>query len=156
MDSGVTESLYSGIDRLERSLAYNEALLRAVATKWSTEFINSLPNSAFAVVERGYKEGNNKNARHLPHHDKSVRSATENSSVDIVHYRNALARMNQVKSVLGVETDAVLRKRAASHLGKHRAVLSKSRASMTPYQRVIWDECEKLYERDVAPLLNGD
>ena len=57
------------------------------AAKWDTRFINSLPDMAFAVVESGYKEGGNKNARHEPHHNASVKSATENSSVDLPHYQ---------------------------------------------------------------------
>jgi hypothetical protein len=50
-----------------------EALLSACATLkiakaavWTRKYINDLPNAAFAVIEKGYKEGDNKNARHLP------------------------------------------------------------------------------------------
>jgi hypothetical protein len=101
------------------------------AEKWNTQYINNLPDMAFAIVETGYKEGENKNARHLPHHNKSVKSAVENSSVDLPHYRNALARVNQVKSVLGKESDGELRKKAAAHLSKHHAVLKESKASFS-------------------------
>ena len=86
---------------------------------WDTAYINALPNAAFAVVEPGYKEGDNKNARHLPHHTKNVQSATEDSSVDEAHLRNALARMNQIQAVLdGVSTEAI-RAKAKSHLVGH-------------------------------------
>jgi hypothetical protein len=57
------------------------------AAKWDRKYINDLPNAAFAVIESGYKEGGNKNARFLPHHSKNVKSAAENSSVDLSHYQ---------------------------------------------------------------------
>jgi hypothetical protein len=59
---------------------------KEVAKDWDTRYVNDLPNAAFAVVEKGYKEGMNKGSKHLPHHNKSVKSATENSSVDLPHY----------------------------------------------------------------------
>lgn len=124
-----------------------------IAEKWDRRYINDLPNSAFAVVEKGYKEGGNKNARHAPHHNKNVKSASENSSVDLPHYRNALARVNQIKSVLGTESDAELRKKAAAHLEKHRAVLNKSKSGFTEQEMKIWEECETLFEENVKHLL---
>ena len=93
------------------------------AAKWSTKYINDLPDEAFAVIEKGYEEGKDKRARHLPHHIKDVKKSTEDSSVDLPHYRNALARADQIKSVLGNETDNELRKRAIEHLEKHSDVL---------------------------------
>lgn len=150
------KGLSGAIDRLVRAVATTEAVLLEDAAKWTTEFINSLPNAAFAIIEKGYKEGGNKNARHAPHHGKNVKSATENSSVDMPHYKNALSRIGQVKSVLGTESDASLRKKGAAHLEKHRAVLNKSKASFTPGQLLIWEECEKLYEINVVPLLTMD
>jgi hypothetical protein len=79
------------------------------AAVWSTAYINGLPNSSFAVVESGYKEGMNKNARHLPFKDSG-------GKVDAPHLRNALARANQIKAVLGNDTDAELRARALNKL----------------------------------------
>lgn len=121
--------------------------------KWDRKYINELPNAAFAVVEKGYKKGDNKNARHLPHHTKSVKSATENSSVDLSHYRNALSRANQIKSVLKKESDSTLRKRAASHLEKHRAVLNTSKSNFSGSDILLWEECEELFEKNIKPLL---
>lgn len=86
------------------------------ATTWTTKFVNSLPNSSFAVVEKGYKEGSDKRARHLPFKDAS-------GKVDLPHYRNALARANQIKNVLGTESDAALRARAMRTLEKYRSKL---------------------------------
>ena len=80
------------------------------AAAWSTEMINNLPNGSFAVVEKGYKAGESpKSARHLPYKDGG-------GKVDLPHLRNALARMSQIKSVLGTEGDSELRARAKAKL----------------------------------------
>lgn len=77
------------LDLCEKVKAARELLedLHEYSEKWDTKYINSLPNAAFAVVEKGYSEGRDKRMRHLPHHSKSVRSATENSTVDLPHYQ---------------------------------------------------------------------
>jgi hypothetical protein len=111
----VVEDLFIAMSNAEKALERAE--------KWTRKYINDLPNSAFAVVEKGYKEGMNKGARHLPHHSSSVKSATEDSTVDKPHFRNALARASQIKSVLKKESDAELRRKAVSHLNGHRSVL---------------------------------
>lgn len=131
----------------------NASEVRELAEKWDRKYINDLPNAAFAVVEKGYKEGSNKSARHIPHHNANVKSATENSSVDLPHFRNGLARVNQIKSVLGIESDSELRKKAAAHLEKHRAVLNKSKSRFTEKEVKIWEECEALFEENVKHLL---
>jgi hypothetical protein len=92
---------------LEREVAQSN--LSEKAATWTTQYINGLPNSSFAVVETGYKEGDNKNARHLPFKDGS-------GKVDLPHLRNALARANQIKNVLGKDSDADLRARAQRKL----------------------------------------
>lgn len=125
------------------------------AEKWDRKFINALPNAAFAVVEKGYSGGKDKRARHEPHHNKNVKSATENSSVDLTHYRAALARVNQIKSVLGTESDSVLRKKAASHLKKHRAVLKSEKAFFSTVELSLWEECEELYNTNIRPILDN-
>jgi len=89
-------------------------------------YINQLPNAAFAVVEPCWRT--RKDARHLPHHKPSVKNPNENSSIDLPHLRNALARMNQIKAVCpGVSTEAI-RARAKRHLIRHaKAVLPSSK-----------------------------
>jgi len=129
---------------------------REYAEKWTRKYINDLPNAAFAVVEKGYSEGKDKRSRHLPHHSKNVSSATENSTVDLAHYRNALVRVNQIKSVLGAEGSSVLRKRAASHLKKHRSVLKTEKAFFNTIEISLWEECEKLFDSNVRPLLSDN
>lgn len=79
---------------------------------WTTQFINNLPNSSFAVIETGYKDGMSKNARHLPFKDGG-------GKVDLPHLRNALARANQIKSVLGNDGDDELRARAQRKLAPY-------------------------------------
>jgi hypothetical protein len=59
----------------------------AAAEQWTRQYINSLPDSAFAVVET---TPDGKKLRHLPHHDRSGR-------VDVPHLRNAMSRLSQVK-----------------------------------------------------------
>ena len=87
----------------------NSETVAVMKTVWSSSYINSLNDDCFAVVESGYKDGDNKNARHLPFKDK-------NGKVDLPHLRNALARCNQVKSVLGNDSDDSLRSKAAKKL----------------------------------------
>lgn len=71
-----------------------------VAKVWTRAFINDLPDAAFAYIESGGKKDESektvpRNKRHFPHHNKSVKSGTENNTVDIPHLRNALARVPQ-------------------------------------------------------------
>lgn len=154
---GIDKCIYSlnlkveEADRLIESIKDKEH-----AEKWDRKYINSLPNAAFAAVEKGYSEGKNKSARHLPHHSKGVKSATENSSVDLPHYKNALSRVNQIKSVLGTESDSSLRKKAAAHLEKHRSVLKTSKANFSKFELALWEECESLYLSNVLPLLSNE
>jgi len=70
------------------ALAVAWLLPRPVAAeRWTRQYINSLPDSAFAVVET---TSDGKKLRHLPHHDRSGR-------VDVPHLRNAMSRLSQVK-----------------------------------------------------------
>lgn len=79
--------------------------------RWTRAFINSLPNSAFAVIEPDFLSGKteDKNARHLPYKDKS-------GKVDLPHLRNALARMDQIKPVTKSISADELRARARKKL----------------------------------------
>ena len=69
------------------------------AAKWTTAFINDLPNSSFAYIEAGGKkdkEGKTvpRSLRHLPYKDAS-------GKVDLPHLRNAIARAPHVKDKNG-------------------------------------------------------
>jgi hypothetical protein len=96
--------------------------------KWTRKYINDLPDAAFAVIEPAFKRGevDNKNTRHLPHHNKGVKSAAENTSVDIVHLKNALARASQTKPVTDSISKESMAKKAEAHLRKHAKALLKS------------------------------
>ena len=59
----------------------------ADAAKWTRQYIRSLPDSAFAVIE---PTGDGKTLRRLPHHDA-------NGKLDIPHLCNALSRVDQVR-----------------------------------------------------------
>ena len=76
----------------------------AQAERWTRKYIDSLPDSAFAVVE---SQPDGTKVRHLPHHDRSGR-------VDLPHVRNALGRLSQVKW-----TDARNAAVAREHLNAH-------------------------------------
>jgi len=82
------------------------------AAIWTTQFIESLPNSCFAVVETGYKDHMDKNARHLPFKDSS-------GKVDLTRLKDALVKAKQIKAVLGSDTDSELRNRAQNRLAPY-------------------------------------
>jgi hypothetical protein len=85
-----------------------------LAEVWDKKYVNNLPDMAFAIVTTLKKV----KIRKLPHHNKSVKSAAENESVDLPHLRNALARVGQVKGV-----PAHLAAKAKIHLERHSNVL---------------------------------
>ncbi len=85
----------------------------ALAEKWSQRYIESLPDSAFAVVEIT-KDG--KKIRHLPHHDHL-------GEVDISHLKSALGRIHQVKWV-----DPANFAKGKDHLDQHYQAYKEERA----------------------------
>jgi hypothetical protein len=91
---------------------------------WNTAFVNNLPDSAFALIlSGGKKDGEGKTVprslRMFPHHGSDVKSGTENTSVDLPHLRNALARVPQAK------ISASYRAKALAHLQAHAKQLLK-------------------------------
>lgn len=95
--------------------------------KWDRKYINDLPDAAFAYIEPCYgKTTDNKNARHLPHHNKNVKNPNENDTVDIPHLRNALARVNQIKPICPNTNRETAIKKARAHLLKHAKALLKT------------------------------
>jgi len=97
--------------------------------EWDTAFINNLPDAAFAIIEPAYLRGETKDkrCRHLPHHKPNVRDPDENSTVDLPHLRNALARCGQIKPVTNSISVEELRERARRHLERHAEALLKTR-----------------------------
>jgi HK97 family phage prohead protease len=100
--------------------------------EWTTEYINTLPNSSFAVIEPAYLEGKteDKNARHLPFKD-------ENGEVDLPHYRNALARVNQIKPITDSISEADLRSQAAAELEKYRDLLEENKSEKSTEEKIL-------------------
>ncbi len=84
-----------------------------LAEKWSQRYIDSLPDSAFAVVE--IRE-DGKKVRHLPHHHDS-------GEVDIPRLKSALGRIHQVKWIDPANFD-----KAKNHLDKHYQAYKQERA----------------------------
>jgi hypothetical protein len=80
------------------------------SAKWTTEYMNDLPDSAFALIVDGEKDKEGKTvprtSRNLPHHDSSGR-------VDLPHLRNAMARVTHT-SLSGDQ-----QKQAHDHLLRH-------------------------------------
>ena len=100
--------------------------------EWTTEYINTLPNSSFAVIEPAYLEGKteDKNCRHLPFKD-------ENGEVDLPHYRNALARVNQIKPITDSISEEELRKQAAAELEKYRDLLEENKSEKSNEEKIL-------------------
>src|SRR4030042_868545 len=82
-----------------------------IMATWSQKYVNSLADAAFAYVKSGKKDDEGKTVpranRYLPHHNDTVKSATEKSSVDLPHLRNALARASQTKLSPAEKTKAI-------------------------------------------------
>lgn len=67
--------------------------------KWSTAFINDLPDISFAVIASGGEKDDGgkttpRSKRHLPHHGKIDKHTSTN--VDEPHLKNAASRVNQL------------------------------------------------------------
>jgi len=95
-----------------------ESVLKIEKATWSTAYVNSLPDTAFAYIEAGGEkdeEGKTKprSLRHLPHHNASVKFGSEKESVDLPHLRNAMARLEQTN----ISDEA--KREAKNHLEMH-------------------------------------
>jgi hypothetical protein len=83
------------------------------AEQWSQRYINSLPDSAFAVIE---VTPDGKKVRHLPHHNLE-------GEVDIPHLKSALGRIHQVKWI-----DPENFYKAKAHLEQHYQEYNQEKA----------------------------
>lgn len=92
---------------VENDLGISFDKLQSSFAKWDVKYINDLPNSSFAVVEKDYKDGeiSDKRARHLPYKDAD-------GNIDLPHLRNALARMGQIEAIGESESSEELRAKA--------------------------------------------
>lgn len=107
----------------------------AQAERWGRAYINSLPDSAFASIER---TPHGKKRRHLPHHD-------DTGALDLRHLLNALARHSQVKWIDPANATA-----ARAHLKAHMQELREERLARVRIQlpldlnRATAEELEQL------------
>jgi uncharacterized protein len=85
-------------------MAAIDELDTALKATWTAAYVNSLPDSSFALV---YTDGDGNKQRKLPHHDKG-------GSLDLPHLRNALSRAPQMTGVSDAQ-----RSRAVAHLERH-------------------------------------
>jgi len=105
-----------------------EAAERYTEAGWGDSSFN---DSCF-LIERGATKSPNPKTehmvetrfRHLPHHVKTATDGLSDSTVDIPHLRNALAREPLVKVL--VEDSVGFHARAKSHLEKHAKNLLKT------------------------------
>jgi hypothetical protein len=140
IDKIMLEELYAKITK-EEDITFDIAMafyyaseeeqkkLTEDAAKWTRKFINSLPDSAFAAIEPAYPEKvEDKNCRHLPHHngEGDLGKDKSNANLDLPHYKNALARCNQIKPVSDSISADDLQKKASAHLERHKDALEKS------------------------------
>lgn len=86
--------------------------------RWTRAYINDLPVGSFAVVEACADE--RKDARHLPYKDAT-------GKIDLPHLRNALARMDQIKSVCNGSDEALRRKARAKLIPLAKRLLPASK-----------------------------
>ena len=105
---GVPQDYYTRLEAMEEGMHPN--------AKWSTAYVNDLPDSAFAYIEPGGrkdKDGKTKprSLRHLPYKNHL-------GKVDLPHLRNALARLSQVKD-LSASKERKIREKLENVLAKH-------------------------------------
>ncbi len=102
------DALEKGVERFEKHL--REAGLIAEA-EWDTEYINNLPDDAFAYIEPGGQKDEQgktvpRSLRHLPYKNAQ-------GNLDAEHVRNALARLDQTEISAEAKAEA-LRKLCAA------------------------------------------
>lgn len=113
--------------------------------EWDTEYINNLPDDAFAYIEAGgTKDEQDKTAprslRHLPFKDAQ-------GNLDADHVRNALARLDQTSLSMEAKTQALkLLCSAAGELGIESAVcnLHKKSENLQAQLKTIDHLCQNL------------
>ncbi|GEM_PF-3336569 len=105
------------------------AVNESESEKWTVEYINDLPDSAFLYIEPGGEkdeEGKTvpRRLRHLPYRDKE-------NKIDLEHLRNAIVRLSQENTGKDWLTDDLREK-----------LLSKARALLKSYNKEEKSEME--------------
>lgn len=151
-DDGAFE--FSTLTEVERVVGYQAKDSTVPTTKalWSTAMVNNLPDSAFAIILPGGKKDSEgkttpRSLRMLPHHSASVKSGSENSSVDLPHLRNALARLEQAN------ISSSQKATARAHLMAHAKELLPSQGGASTKKSLAdapgWELTEKSLWQDV-------
>jgi len=99
--------------------------------QWDADYVNNLPDEAFAVIEPDYVMGRNKNknARHLPHHEVGVNNGRNSHDlVDKPHLQSALKIIELIEPVTASIGKDQLVRRAKSHLMDHAGDLKVDEA----------------------------
>jgi len=112
LNESMSRSLVESL-RVERESEENmseKQYAHVAEAKWTTAYINNLPDSSFAYIEPGGKKDSEgktvpRSLRHLPYRD-------ENGRIDKPHLLNALARLPQTK--LSAEAKAEARRKLCS------------------------------------------
>lgn len=109
-----------GMNRETALLEIKSGRQREVKAQWSTQYINDLEDNCFAGIEPGGEKDDEgkttpRDLRHLPHHAKGNGGS---GTVDVVHLRNALSRVEQMQNVSTSFQD-----KCRAHLEKHAADL---------------------------------
>jgi len=104
-------------------------IIKEISDKYCiAAFGDSTFNDACFIIEHGAEKDKNgkieQRFRKLPHHSKNATDPNANNTVDIPHLRNALARVNQIKTIKEDRTSFI--KRATAHLQKHAKSLLKT------------------------------
>jgi len=107
---------------------------------WTTKYKNDLPDSAFMYIEPGgKKDGEGKTTprslRHFPYKDM-------NGKVDVIHLRNAIARIPQAKIPTALKKQ--LQAKARRMLTKIRKSASEALSSM------MMETWKEKYKKDLA------
>jgi N4-gp56 family major capsid protein len=110
--------------------------------EWSTEYINNLPDEAFAVIlPGGHKDETGRTTprslRKLPHHNHLVKDPDDDSTVDLPHLRNALARLPQT------DLPPEYRERAERHLRAHAKRLGVGAAAEEKMEEVSMEQAKE-------------
>lgn len=120
--------------------------------EWDTAFINSLPDSAFAVILSGGEKDEDgrttpRSLRKLPHHGMS-------GAIDMPHLRNALARESQTDMPEAARATAhrhLMAHAEAEHMGE-RSAYSPADGDDPPYS-ATWEAVKDLA---IAIVLDAD
>jgi len=121
------EVLSDAVNRENVEVAMIDALRKA---EWTTAYINTLPDAAFAIILPGGEKDEDgkttpRSLRKLPHHDGLVENPNDDDSVDRPHLNNALARLDQT------DLSAKDKTKARKHLEGHRDRLAKKNEEKT-------------------------